>query len=190
VRESGFLVPDIECIVVQPDIGLDGNTANRQGTVEGYISPVVIVRMNSFLGRICASEEGEATPSTVVPILKSWGRLTGIIPLVRSVGYVYPSLLWVLARIFCRPVGMSRRSAVTDVGRGAALSWVTRENATATSEEKIMADEGDSGGVRIVVAEIGRGETSVSRLLDACSIRALPLYGMRWSTFLGVMPAV
>jgi hypothetical protein len=48
------------------------------------------------------------------------GRCTGMIPLVRDVGYVYALLPSVFSRIFCSSKGMSRPSAVAEAGRGAA----------------------------------------------------------------------
>jgi hypothetical protein len=77
----------------------------------------------SFEGRFCLN-------------LRRFG-LTGIIPLVRSVGYEYASLLWLLDKIFWRVSEMSRPSAVTDEGMAAALTCSANGNARARIEEII-----------------------------------------------------
>lgn len=45
VGQGGLLVADVEGAVVQPDIGFDGDGASSEGGVEGYRSPVVVVRV-------------------------------------------------------------------------------------------------------------------------------------------------
>ena len=39
-------MPDIKCIVVQPDVCFDGDGADREGAVEREGAPVVVVAMN------------------------------------------------------------------------------------------------------------------------------------------------
>ena len=46
----------MECAVNQPDIGLNRHSAVRQGGVERNISPVVIVGVKWFLGKVMSIE--------------------------------------------------------------------------------------------------------------------------------------
>lgn len=50
VGQGGLIVADVEGAVVEPDVGLDADCAYFQGRVEGYLSPVVIVRVLHGLG--------------------------------------------------------------------------------------------------------------------------------------------
>lgn len=70
--------------------------------------------------------------------------LTGTIPLVRSVGYLYASLLWVLERMFCSVVEMSKPSALSVAGTGAADAPRASEVTTATKDDIMMAQSRSS----------------------------------------------
>lgn len=39
---------DIERAVVEPDVSFDGDRTDRDGAVEGYVSPVVVVAVDQF----------------------------------------------------------------------------------------------------------------------------------------------
>lgn len=48
VGEGGLLVSHVQRAVVQPDVGLDGDAADREGGVEGHGAPVVVVTVERF----------------------------------------------------------------------------------------------------------------------------------------------
>ena len=48
-RERGWLVPDVEASVVEPDVGFDADAAVGEGGVEGHVAPVVVVAVDAFL---------------------------------------------------------------------------------------------------------------------------------------------
>lgn len=48
VGQGGLLVSHVQRAVVQPDVGLDGDAAGREGGVKGHRAPVVVVTMERF----------------------------------------------------------------------------------------------------------------------------------------------
>lgn len=63
---------------------------------------------------------------------------TGMIPLVRSVGYEYASLLSVFDKIFWRLWEIERPSAVADEGMAAAWTWRAHDRERARNAEIIL----------------------------------------------------
>ena len=95
------MVADVEGRVVEMDVGFDGGTSDRDGGEEGKCVPVVIVGVDSFLS------ESFMLARTLKKVVYEGGwwtglrELTGWIPCVKDVGYVYALLRCVLSRILC-----------------------------------------------------------------------------------------
>jgi hypothetical protein len=126
--------------------------------------------MDGFLRVLVRWVHSKQLPNPVTHgYLALGGELTGMIPLVRSVGYVYASLFCVLARMFCSVDEMSMPSAVADVGKGAAATLIARkttEAVQAMSEEEIMmADRGEMKQARRQRQRVAKQKISEARLL-------------------------
>lgn len=74
-----YFMTDVESLVEKPDISLHADYTCRESCVEGDVTPIVIMGVDSFLW-----QQSVKTCITNIVRLKH----TGIMFLVRSVGYV------------------------------------------------------------------------------------------------------